>query len=1104
MLILRVIAAQNPSRTQESQALGTLEMSLLGEFKLALNGEPISAVNTPRLQALLTYLVLHRDAPESRQHIAFLFWPDSSEAQAQSNFRNLLLTLRRSFPDFEQFITVTRRSLQWREASPHTLDVAEFARAISEANRSAEAAGYGTGGYDDAPDESPAQPSGGAREPSSRSQQGHLVAALQKAAELYAGDLLPGCYEEWIMAPRERLRQQFLGSLEQLVRVLESMGDLNPAILYAQRLVRHDPLREENYRRLMRLHLANGDRAGVLSAYRDCQAVLKRELGVEPGQATAALLRQAEEQESAIGRQESGTKQPQTSDSRLPTPDSRLPIPSNLPAQTTTFVGREHDVLQLSGMLRRPELRLITLIGTPGTGKTRLATRVAAGFASVAGGAAPLFPDGVFFVPLAAVSDPDMVEPSIAQALDVSEAGGRSLHDNLLAFLAEKRLLLVLDNFEHLIPAAPLVAEFLAKSQGLKVLATSRAVLNLRGEHEYPVATLVVPGRDLPARPDELMQIESVALFIQRAAEVAPGFGLTRDNARPVGEICRRLEGLPLAIELAAARVKVLSPEAILSRLDRRLRLLVGGRADLPARQQALETAIAWSYNLLDDDEKALFRGLSIFAGGCSLQAIEEVLSANTGRGVLEMATSLLNKSLLVRVDAQGSEPRFSMLETLKEYGRERLEDKHEVEAVLRDHATHFASLAEESHSKLAGPEQIAWLQMIEQEHDNMRAALRWACEAGEAETALRLAGSLGRFWEHRGYLSEGRSWLERALGLDGTPSGAARPCALALYSCGILAVRQRDYRRAETLLEESAQLYRELGDKESLSNALNALAVLVADLDYDRAVALHEENLALRRELGDKPGIATTLHNIGYLRMQQGRWDDADAVATEAHARFAEVGNISGQAFSLYVLGMVAAGRENYPVARERLEDALAAFRQMSNNWMSAWALQSLGDVCFSSGDYRRANQAFDEAEELYGVLGDKLGAACALISRGREQFRIESYDRARDLFGQALDLGIELDNSLLVGRCLAGYAGLCGVSGHLRESALLFGVAYDLLLSQSTTLERSAMTLNRDEVRAALNAQDPYTWQSTFTEGTNTPWEEAVQLARDVMRET
>jgi predicted ATPase len=779
-------------------------------------------------------------------------------------------------------------------------------------------------------------------------------------------------------------------------------------------------------------------------------------------------------------------------------------------------------------MLREPNVRLITLIGTPGTGKTRLATHVAAGFASPPTAAAgpPVFPDGVFFIQLAAVNEPEMVERGIAQALEVTEAGERSLHDNLLAYLNDKRLLLVLDNFEHLLSTAPLVAELLAQSQGLKIIATSRAVLNLRGEHEYPVLPMTVPGRDTPSRPDELAQFEGTALFMQRAIEVSPNFDLTRDNARSVAEICRRLEGLPLAIELAAARVKVLSPEAILSRLDRRLKLLVGGRLDLPPRQQALETTIAWSYNLLDESEKALFRGISVFAGGCSLEAAETILDfgfwnldgqENAGPiqmpdeeerttiqnpGVLDTATSLLNKSLLVRVEGHRGEPRFSMLETLKEYGRERLEEKGEADATMRRHALYFSTLAEQAYSKLVGPEQLDWLQLLESEHDNMSAALRWACESGrpqDIEIALRLAGSLGRFWELRGYLSEGRSWLDRALALDGAHAHAASR-ALALYSSGSLAVRQRDYAAAERHLEESARLYRESGKREELSYTLNALAVLAADQDYERAVALHEENLTLRRELGNKLAVAASLHNIAYIRMHQGRWDEALAMGTEAHAGFREMGNASGQATSLYVLGMVAGGQEDYLIARTRLEEALTQFRQMSNNWMSAWTLHGLGEVLYQSGDYEHANGVFAEAEELFRGLGDKLGMARALISRGRENFRTGNYPEAADLFRQALEIGEELDNSLLVGCSIAGFAGLAGLHGHLRESALLFGVASDLLLTVDSSLERCAMTLNRDEVHAALDAKDPQAWDTAWTQGTNTQWQQAAALARSI----
>ena len=586
-----------------------MQISLLGGFKLALGNEPITTINTARLQAFLAYLLINRDAPQLRQHIAFLFWPDSPEEQAQSNLRKLLLNLRQALPDFDEYLLVDRRTIQWRSDAELTLDVAEFEKGLGEVERLAEKAGLVYQEHANGVESSSRGP---------RVYPPDLMRALQKVGDLYVGDLLPGCYQEWIASTRERLRLDFLGVIERLAYALESSGDLSLAILYAQRLLRHDPYREENYRRLMRLHLFRGDRAGVISVYRDCKRMLKRELDLEPGETTNELVRRAEQLKSST--EANRTRSNHEPGKKRSAGDEQT---GNLPAQTTSFIGREREVLAVAELLRREAVRLVTVTGTAGVGKTRLAITVAAALTSSA--AYSPFPDGVWFVPMAPFVESDMMLSGIAQVLRVRESAPGSLQDDLLRFLHRKQILFLLDNFEHLMPAAALVADLLAGCPNLKILVTSRTVQNLRGEREYVLPPMLVPDTTATLLPDELAQYETVSLFVERALEISPTFTLTRANSRAVAEICRRLDGLPLAIELAAARVKLLSPDAILSHLDRRLKLLIGGKSDLPPRQQTLEAAIAWSYHLLNPAEQELFRKLAVFSGGCTLEAAHAV-----------------------------------------------------------------------------------------------------------------------------------------------------------------------------------------------------------------------------------------------------------------------------------------------------------------------------------------------------------------------------------------------------------------------------------------------------------------------------------------------
>jgi predicted ATPase/DNA-binding SARP family transcriptional activator/Tfp pilus assembly protein PilF len=1061
------------------------------------------------LQALLAYLLLHRDAPQGRQYIAFQFWPDSTEAQAQSNLRNLLLSLRRSLPDLERYLTVSHRTLQWRDDSPFVLDVTQFEKALAEAgdtfHTTLEAPSTG-------------EP---AHSPSS-------VRALQRVVDLYTGDLLPGCYDEWILAPRERLRQGFLSALEMLIHALEQRGDLNTAILYGQRLVRHDPLREENYRHLMRLQLANGDRAGVVTVYRHCKRMLKRELGLEPSQATVEIARQAEELEASkgVGSQESGARSRKRGEHRLPTPDSRLLAPGNLPAQTTAFIGREREVLAVSELLRHPEVRLVTLTGAAGVGKTRLSVAAASAMAST--NSPDRFPDGVWFVPLAPLVESDGVVSAIAQVFQIAESGGQSLLDSLLGFLHEKRTLLLLDNFEHLLPGgAPLVADLLAHCADVKVLVTSRAVLNLRGEHEHPVPPMITPGRDAPAQPDELVQYEAVALFAERALEVYHQFALTRENGRAVAEICRRLEGLPLAIELAAARVKVLSPEAILSRLDRRLKLLVGGKSDLPPRQRALETAIAWSYNLLDEAEKQLFRALSVFVGGCSLEAAEAVVgSQESGVGsresdqrkptpdsrlptpldVLETITSLLNKSLLVRTESTDDRPRFSMLETLREYAGERLVEKGEAEEIFKRHALYYVALAASAQDEIVGAGQALWLARLDQEHDNFRAALRWAIDRGNAEIALRLVGSLARFWEVRGYFNESLVWIKQALSLpwhSGNDSEQVRLAnyrAVALTAAGLVAERQGKYDEARRLHTESLELYRAIDNKIGLANALNNLALLEAYFDYDLAVELHTQSLQIRRETGDMRGVGISLSNLGYICLHRQEYEQARAYEEEALAIHRKLGNNWGVVATLYMLGMTTLELGDWQAAVSLLEDGYALSKELDYKWMTARAASGLGQAFYLQQDYDRALAFFEEAEAIYIELGDQQGIATALIGIGREAHRKGELAEAARLYKRALDIGIDLNSGMVVGPGAGGLAGILSARGRYYDAARLFGVAQKALELSGYTLERYAMTLGLEECKAQLNAGAPGAWEAALAEGEAMPTEQAAALAQGV----
>src|SRR5215211_4624856 len=516
---------------------------------------------------------------------------------------------------------------------------------------------------------------------------------------------------------------------------------------------------------------------------------------------------------------------------------------NNLPLQPTPLVGREKEVAEVRDLLRQGETRLLTLTGPGGIGKTRLALQAAADLLDD-------FPDGTFFVPLATLTDAELLLPAVAETLGVRETGDQPLGETLKDYLRERHLLLLLDNFEQVLGAAPAVTELLGAAPGLKVLVTSRTPLRLYGEKEYAVPPLSVP--DVKHLPDlkTLSQYEVVRLFIERAKSAKVDFEVTDESAPAVAEICVRLDGLPLAIELAAARIKMLPPRAMLHRLGSRLKLLTGGARDLPERQRTLRATIEWSHALLDQGEQVLFARLAVFSGGRTLEAIEAICDAEGDLPVdaFEDDSSLLDKSLLRQEEGPGGEPRLVMLETAHEFAREKLGQSAEAEEIERVHAEYFLALAEEADPELRGPDQLQWLEKLEAEHDNMRAALTWALEHEEVEEALRLGGALWWFWWMRSHNSEGRRWLEQVLVMDGRGSLEVR--AMALAGVGYLGLEQGDLDRAKEACEEGLGLLAHEGSEAKLILLAGLGWVVWEREEYDQAKQLFEECLAPSREM--------------------------------------------------------------------------------------------------------------------------------------------------------------------------------------------------------------------------------------------------------------
>jgi predicted ATPase/class 3 adenylate cyclase len=724
--------------------------------------------------------------------------------------------------------------------------------------------------------------------------------------------------------------------------------------------------------------------------------------------------------------------------------------PSNLPLQPSPLIGREREVEEICRRLRSTEVRILTLTGPGGTGKTRVSVQAASELTDE-------YEDGVFFVALAATADPSLVVPTVTRTLGLIEAGNQPPEELLKGYLRDRHILLVLDNFEQVLEAALLIDEVLHSAPGVKVLVTSRTPLGLYGEHEFPIPPLSLPQSEATPSTEHLADYGAIRLFVDRTRAVKPEFSLTEENARAIAEICERLDGLPLAIELAAARAKLLPPQALLSRLGNRLKLLTGGARNLPERQRTLRNAIEWSYEMLDEGEKTLFARLAVFSGGGTLEAIEAVCDAESDLPVdpLEGVSSLLDKSLLRQVAEQEGEPRFEMLETIREFALEKLEEGADTGAVERVHAEYFLALAERAEPRLWGPEDATWLDRLEQEHDNMRAALSWALEHEEAELALKLSGALRWFWHMGGYYGEGRSWLEAAL-TNERHTSSARARAEALEGVGWLANQQGDLERAETAAEQGLQLCAEAG-----------LGVVVAaDLqnvlgdgarhrgDYERAAELLEQSLALHKAAKDTRGVAWSLGNLANVASDCGTYERAKA---------------------LY-------------------EEGLELARALGGAELLGAYLISLGDEYLLEGNPEKAMELNEEAAELYRRRGRKGALQVALNNLGWAALIGDDHLKAEALHEECLMMCKELGDRLTGSDSMEGLACVAGARGEAERAAKLFGAA-EALREEAGYQQAIRVRSLREPYLAAIRSRvDGATWTAAWDEGRSMKFEGAI----------
>jgi len=988
-----------------------LEVRVLGQFEVRLDGRAIEIASRPA-QSLLAYLMLNVGTAQRREKLSGLFWPDATEDNARSNLRHALWRIRRALEgDGRLYLLTDHLAIAFDAEADYWLDAVALER-------------------------------------------GQTSDELSQSLSAYQGELLPGFYDDWVGLERERLRAVFERRMQTLLEGLTGERRWPETLTWSEKWIALGGAPEPAYRALMQAHHGLGDMSSLAAVYHRCAAALQTELGVEPSEQTRTLFQHLSTTASAV---------PAT----LPSPPPEAAIPfNNLPAPTTPFIGRVATRAEVAKLLLDPACRLLTLVGPGGIGKTRLALQVAAEGASH-------FSDGVCFIPLASVSSSEFILSAIAHALRFSFYGGTDPQIQLLGYLRDKTMLMVMDNFEHLVEGASLLSEILAGAPKVKLIATSRERLNLHGEWLFEVMGLTTPENDTA----EIESFSAGQLFLQSARRVSPNFVLSPDDKPTVARICRLVQGMPLAIELAAAWVRAASLSEIEKEIKRTLDFLSTTLRDIPERHRSLRAVFEHSWQLLSPDEQRAFCNLSVFRGGFGREAAQQVAAAP-----LQLLSALVDKSLLRRHPSG----RYEMHELLRQYAHDKLDESAEVNAVRDRHLHFFLNMAEEADPHLRDESQVTWLERLETEHDNLRVALKWTLSGGSIELGLRLAGALARFWYLHGYWAEGREWLDRLLKADPKTDRAARAKALcgagwladergpdaafyreslelsrvigdrwgeaiSLRGLGVAAFNQGELEQAQTQLtesltlfqtlqdswgqgavslnlgwlasngdehettatywEEGLRLFRQVGDRWGMGVSLSALSYLTRfHGDYGRAAKLSKESLGLFRELGDKAGIAVSLVRLGSVAFRRGDYKQANELLEEGEAIEKELGSRWGAVQGQAIRGLIAIYQGNYAQAASLLNDGLTSALEIVDREDADFLLSYLALLAYYQCEHDRAAALWQETLTLYRARNDRVGLAYAQNFLGLIEICRRSYERANELLNESLNLNRSL----------------------------------------------------------------------------------------------
>lgn len=932
-----------------------LHITLFGEFGLVFREKTAPGFSGERPISLLAYLLLHRHTAVSRQHLAFTFWPDSSDSQARANLRNLLYTLRQTLPDADAYLAADAMTLQWRADASFTLDVAEFETALAAAKTAV-------------PDDD-------------------KLRWLETAVSYYTGDLLPGNYEDWIIPRREALRQAYQEALHQLVILLEQNGNFRAAARYAQSLIQHDPLDETAYVQLMRLQALSGDRAGVRRAYEQCVTALRRELDVEPGPATQAAYEQLLRQEAPATAVPAAIP--------VPEPEARPTQirPSSLPAPATPFIGREAELAHLAELLADPNCRLLTIVGPGGIGKTRLALQTAVGHQ-------PVFADGVAWVSLNAPQTPDQLAAAIAEALRYRLSGAGDAETELLHVLASKELLLVLDNFEHLLPAADFLTRIVGGTTAVKLLITSRQALELREEWRFDLGELPLPDEQLV---ETLADNSAVQLFIQSARRAASARPLTEADYPAIAHICRLVGGMPLGIELAASWMRLLSCAEIAQEIEKSLDFLTVSLRSLPPRHRSLRALFDYSWDLLTPAEQKILVRLAVFRGGFTREAAAQVAAAG-----LPQLAALVDRSLVQRTAVN----RYNLHNVIRQYAGDHLQANPDAfRETARQHSHYYLQWLADQDAVLRGPGQKDGLTAVAGELANVRAAWQWAVDnraVGQQQAGLLslAAFPLFYFYELRGLLHEGEAAFRLAaesLKQDrDAASGETQVafCAMQTYQA-YLSFRTGKMALAETLLRQTMARLQTLADETLLGYSARHLGLIEWSLGrFTEALNLLQTSLTLAERQQDRWGMAMAQVYLGMIRQDQGQLTAARQQLTAVLPAVKTLGDPRLLGNALLIAGRTNLLLGHLAEAEQQLAAGLEATRETNDPNSITYATHYLGLVKQAQGDLPAARQFIEQSMALFSEFNDLVGLERASVAMGFLEIDAGNFEAARSYF--------------------------------------------------------------------------------------------------------